>query len=459
MIITGAVYSSPPGNDAPRRLTITFTNTQLNPVLAWGGHIATRVDWGFGNSAASISGSPFHTRLIDLDGSGGNQDRSLSAAAVIFPATITIIKDAIPDAATTFPFTATGPEMTPTSFNLVDDGVNTALRTTTYSSLITFGTTRTVTEGPVPNGWTLSNLTSAITAPDGMTVGTVQPNGPGSGPTATFELLEANTAVCTFTNIQQGSVAIVKDTAPNGPADFTFTATNGATPANFTLDNDADPTLSNSQVLTGLVDGQSYVVTETIGEPGRVLVDGPGLHRRRGRHHRRPGWGGDDRVRRGRDDRLHVHEHPAGFGEIIKDTAPNGPADFSFTATNSTTPAIPPTPATFALDDDADPALSNSQVLTGLVDGQSYVVTETSANQAGFSLTGLVCTGGGDDTTVDSRDRGGDDRVRRGRDDRLHVHQHPAGFGHGGEGHGAERAGGLLVHGDQRGDPGGLLPR
>ncbi len=46
-------------------------------------------------------------------------------------------------------------------------------------------------------------------------------------------------------------------------------------------------------------------------------------------------------------------------------------------------------------------ALSNTQLLTGLVDGQSYVVTETSANAAGFTLTGLVCTGGGADTTVD----------------------------------------------------------
>jgi len=53
------------------------------------------------------------------------------------------------------------------------------------------------------------------------------------------------------------------------------------------------------------------------------------------------------------------------------------------------------------LDDDADPALSSSQLLTTLVDGQSYVITETTANEAGFSLTDVVCVGGGDDTTVD----------------------------------------------------------
>ncbi len=142
-----------------------------------------------------------------------------------------------------------------------------------------------------------------------------------------------------------------------------------------------------------------------------------------------------------------------GSVSVVKDTVPNGPADFAFTAARNA--AIP---AAFTLDDDADPALSNTQLLTGLVDGQSYVVTETSANAAGFTLTGLACTGGGADTTVDIRGGGGDDRVRRGRDHRVHVHQHPAGFGHGGEGHGAERAGGLRVHRHQRGDPGGASP-
>ncbi|MES2088834.1 MAG: hypothetical protein V4532_02440, partial [Pseudomonadota bacterium] len=49
-----------------------------------------------------ISGSPYHMRLVDLDGSGGNQDRSLSADAVTFPGSITIIKDAVPNNAQDF---------------------------------------------------------------------------------------------------------------------------------------------------------------------------------------------------------------------------------------------------------------------------------------------------------------------------------------------------------------------
>jgi hypothetical protein len=71
-------------------LTIEFDTTVGNVLFAWGGHIASRLDWGFTNgvpnSAGGISGSPYHTRLLDLDGSGGNQDRSLAAAAVLPPA-------------------------------------------------------------------------------------------------------------------------------------------------------------------------------------------------------------------------------------------------------------------------------------------------------------------------------------------------------------------------------------
>ncbi len=72
-------------NQSATRLSITFTATAPTVVFAWGGHIARRLDWGNGNSAGGVNGSPYHTRLISLDGSGGNQDRSLSAAAVADP--------------------------------------------------------------------------------------------------------------------------------------------------------------------------------------------------------------------------------------------------------------------------------------------------------------------------------------------------------------------------------------
>ncbi len=101
-------------------ITITFTANTPNVVLAWGGHISTRYDWGWDHSAIAISGSPYHMRLIDLNGSGGNQDRSLSNSAAVFPGRLTIIKDAEPNTITPFLFYGTGPEVT--DFFLDDDG-------------------------------------------------------------------------------------------------------------------------------------------------------------------------------------------------------------------------------------------------------------------------------------------------------------------------------------------------
>jgi hypothetical protein len=82
-------------NQSSTRMRIFFTNTEEDVVIAWGGHIAKGEGvWGNGNSASAVDGSPYHTRLIEWDpdgaGSGnpssiGNQDRSLSAAAVQDP--------------------------------------------------------------------------------------------------------------------------------------------------------------------------------------------------------------------------------------------------------------------------------------------------------------------------------------------------------------------------------------
>jgi hypothetical protein len=75
---------------AAAQLAIEFVAESDTVVLAWGGHLATKTDWGAGFSAADISGSAYHMRKIDLDGSGGNQDRSLQALAVVSPPTCVI---------------------------------------------------------------------------------------------------------------------------------------------------------------------------------------------------------------------------------------------------------------------------------------------------------------------------------------------------------------------------------
>jgi hypothetical protein len=78
-------------------ITVSFTylgstaNNEDSVVVAWGGHIASSLDWGGTvETASDISGSPYHTRVLTLSENGvtksiGNQDRSLSASAVIAP--------------------------------------------------------------------------------------------------------------------------------------------------------------------------------------------------------------------------------------------------------------------------------------------------------------------------------------------------------------------------------------
>lgn len=91
-----------------RAITVTFTPGQANAVLSWGGHISTPVDWGDGNTASDIKGSPYHMSNISLQDSqgrsvaSGGQDVQLSAAAVFVPSLINVTKISNADGAFAF---------------------------------------------------------------------------------------------------------------------------------------------------------------------------------------------------------------------------------------------------------------------------------------------------------------------------------------------------------------------
>jgi hypothetical protein len=200
--LTIGSYSNTNGDgyagDKSTRITINFMASVANPVLAWGGHIATRLDWGAGTSAVAISGSPYHMRLIDVDGSGGNQDRSLSADAVIFPGSVTVIKQATPEGTTSFGFTASPSPLT--SFSLVDDG--TTKNTKTFN--ITTFTTYTIAESSIPTGWRLDSASCGVTSPNGgsHTISTA---------TATIVMKEGENWTCTYNNsITTGTLKVIK---------------------------------------------------------------------------------------------------------------------------------------------------------------------------------------------------------------------------------------------------------
>jgi uncharacterized repeat protein (TIGR01451 family) len=196
-----------PTGDKSRSIKIHFTTTVANPVLAWGGHISTRQDWGQANSAVTISGSPYHMRLLDLDGSGGNQDRSLSADAVIFPGSITIVKDATPNGTTSFAFTASPSPLT--GFNLVDDG--TVANDTKVFSNITNFTTYSVAETPT-TGWDLTGRACTVTSANG---GSQTLSGSFG---VSINLKEGENVTCTFSNAPTPAPAlsITKDATESG---------------------------------------------------------------------------------------------------------------------------------------------------------------------------------------------------------------------------------------------------
>ncbi len=57
--------------------------------LLWGGHLSSRLDWGLGLGAQSISGAPFHMKL-DIPGTGvGSRDRNIQPGAILPPPTPT----------------------------------------------------------------------------------------------------------------------------------------------------------------------------------------------------------------------------------------------------------------------------------------------------------------------------------------------------------------------------------
>ena len=73
-------------------IAISFKATTSTVVLAWGGHIARGDEWN-GLSASAISGSPYHMRTKSWNLNNlGNQDRSLSAGAVVNPPKLVVIK-------------------------------------------------------------------------------------------------------------------------------------------------------------------------------------------------------------------------------------------------------------------------------------------------------------------------------------------------------------------------------
>ncbi len=185
-------------SDSHTSIVVSFTADSADMVLAWGGHIGTRADWGANNSAVFISGSPYHMSQDNCSFGCGAQNRALSASAVIAAGRIIIIKDSQPNSVLNFNFSTTN--LGGTNFTLVDDGTNTQNQTPNappFNNIFAFGAanTITVTEAASPL-WSIP--------PGGITCvesgGTSNSSGNAGSRTATIIVEQGETVTCTFVN-------------------------------------------------------------------------------------------------------------------------------------------------------------------------------------------------------------------------------------------------------------------
>jgi len=169
-------------------------------------------------------------------------------------ASITIVKNAIPNDEQMFSFaTTSGPSTAlPATFQLQDDGVepvdgNDPEPASSVTFLDLKNGTYTVSEDG-ETGWDLTSLTCSDQN-DSTGASTV------AAPTATIHLQAGEQVTCTFTNTKRGTITVEKHTVPSGSAqEFSFTSN---FMGNFKLVD------GGSKTSDPLVPGTAYSVSET----------------------------------------------------------------------------------------------------------------------------------------------------------------------------------------------------
>ena len=277
---------------------------------------------------------------------------------------VTIVKDAQPNDAQDFAFTAAG-GLSPSTFSLDDDSDGTLSNTRAFPN-VNAGT-YSVSE-TLPSGWTQSGATCS----DGS-------------PITAIAVSAGENVTCTFTNQKQGQIIIIEDATPNDPQDFNFTAGGGLTPTTFTLDDDADPTFSNTRTFPNVPAGSGYC-----GGPDRPSGMGPGscvVQRRKPavEHQRLAGRGRDLHLERcqGRLDH-HRQERRSGRRPGLRVHSKQRPVPHELLAGRRRRTPRCPTRASF----------SNVAV------GSGYSVAETVPS--GWDQASAICSDGSPVTNISS---------------------------------------------------------
>ena len=231
------VYS----NTTTTAIDITFTANAADALLSWGGHISTHSDWGIGETAVDVPGSPYHMNIATfLDSNGtslgsGAQDRSLKLDG--YASRLTIIKQGDPvDSSTLFPFTLAQPggEKCETAFEIAADGSQHACNRIIHSGSFTI--TETL-DGTNNFKWALTDIACTSVGNPAVSLFTeslLPANAPNDGSVSFSINVDLQQDVtCIFTNSHKPQLTLDKvvvnnfgGTALSSDFDFFVTGSN-----------------------------------------------------------------------------------------------------------------------------------------------------------------------------------------------------------------------------------------
>jgi hypothetical protein len=367
----------------------TLPNTRTFTTVAAGTYTVTEAadptGWQFGTLSCTNSGGATSTSTAGKVATitlapGGSASCTYTNNK---QGSITITKDAVPNAAQDFQFNTTGGSTVPASFFLDDDADGTLPNTRTFTN-VALGT-YTVTEAADPAGWAFASLSCTNS---GGTTSTST-----AAKVATITIGAGGSASCTYTNNGSGSITITKDAVPNDAQDFQFNTTGGSTvPASFFLDDDADGTLPNTRTFTTVAAG-TYTVTEAADPTGWQFGSLSCTNSGGATSTSTAAKVATITLAPGGSASCTYTNNKQGSITITKDAVPNGAQDFQFNTTGGGT-----VPASFFLDDDADGTLPNTRTFTNVPLG-TYTVTEA-ADPAGWAFGSLSCTNSGGTTST-----------------------------------------------------------
>ena len=183
--------------------------------------------------------------------------------------------------------------------------------------------------------------------------------------------------------VQGGRVNISLDVTPGFFDNFPFATSGGLFPASFTLDNcnggscttksTAGPAGSGYSISQNLPAGweQASATCDDGSDPSSItLSDGEVVN-------------------------CHFTNRKLGTIVVKQDTQPDGEGqDFDYTAGGGLSPT------TFTLDDDSDPALSNTQTFENLQPSSSYSIAQSST-PAGWNPAQVTCSDGSNPSAID----------------------------------------------------------